>query len=129
MAEAIRCLLAINEVGKRSDQTNPMGQQVQRNFELTRDEVEAGSVERFFLGIAREAEARGGVARIQGRIGFFISGYEKDPRELFEIPQVRRYFHKLEAMAPFFLYYIADESQGALIRLFAKMFLNDGNFF
>jgi hypothetical protein len=32
-------------------------------------------------------------------------------------------------MAPFFLYYIADESQGALIRLFVKMFLNDGNFF
>src|SRR6266446_8876578 len=106
-----------------------MEQQLQRMFELTREEVEASSVERLLLGIAREGEARGGVSHVQGKICFFISGYENDPRELYEIPEVRNYFHKLDALAPFFLFFIASESQGALIRLFVKMFLNDGNFF
>ena len=82
-----------------------------------------------FLAIAREAEARGGVSRIQGTIGFFVSGYGDDSRELFDIPAVRDYFHEVDRVAPFFLYYIADESQGPLVRLYVKMFLVDGDFF
>lgn len=100
-----------------------MSQKLFHVFELTREEVEQGRVDRLLLGIAREGNERGGLSSIQGRITFFVSGYEKDPRELYEIPEVRAYFHQLDTLAPFFLYYIANEVHGGIVRVFLKMFL------
>jgi hypothetical protein len=40
--------------------------------------------------------------KCQGCITFFISGYESDPRALYEIPEVRHYLQQLESMPWFF---------------------------
>lgn len=97
--------------------------QTVRHFVLTREEVEGGAIERFLLGIGREAEAKGGISKIQGKIAFSISGYETDQRELWEIPEVKAYFVELDRTAPFFLYYIANEAHAPMVRVFLKMFV------
>jgi|JFJP01.1.fsa_nt_gi hypothetical protein len=38
----------------------------------------------------------------QGCVNFFISGYDSDPKELYEIPEVRHYLQELESMPWFF---------------------------
>ncbi len=47
-----------------------------------------------------------------GRISLVIDGYNKDPRELFEIPEVRRFIKELDAIWPYWFFFLsqADDS-------------------
>jgi len=92
-------------------------------FVLTREDVERCAVKRVLRFIGEEAEARGGISKIQGKISFSISGYDTDPRELWEIPEVKAYFVELDRKLPHFLYYIANEANGSMVRVFLKMFV------
>lgn len=95
-----------------------------RIFALSKEEIEAKQADRLILGIARHAEASGGLAKVQGQISFSVSGYDHDPREIWEIPEVRTYFHELDRIAPFFLYYLASEANGPIVRTYLKMFVD-----
>jgi len=48
----------------------------------------------------------------KGRLSLVISGYDTDPRELYEIPEVCRYMRLLDAEWPFWLFFLnqVDES-------------------
>jgi len=43
-----------------------------------------------------------------GRISLVIDGYNTDSRELFEIPEVRRYIQQLDAMWPYWFFYLSQ---------------------
>ena len=47
-----------------------------------------------------------------GRISVVIDGYNADSRELFEIPEVRRYIQQLDALWPYWFFFLsqADDS-------------------
>jgi hypothetical protein len=47
-----------------------------------------------------------------GRLSVVIDGYNADPRELFEIPEVRRYIQQMDAMWPYWFFFLsqADDS-------------------
>jgi hypothetical protein len=47
-----------------------------------------------------------------GRVSVVIDGYNADPRELFEIPEVRRYIQELDALWPYWFFFLcqADDS-------------------
>jgi hypothetical protein len=105
------------------DQETRTARQTVRHFVLTREEIKDGAVERLLFGIVKHAEAAGGLSKIQGKIVFSVAGYDTDPRELWEIPEVRAYFAKLDKQAPFILYYIANESHAPMVRVFLKMFV------
>ena len=47
-----------------------------------------------------------------GQISLVIDGYNNDPRELFEIPEVRRYIKALDEMWPYWFFFLsqADDS-------------------
>jgi hypothetical protein len=47
-----------------------------------------------------------------GRISLIIDGYDTDPRELFEIPEVRRYIQQMDALWPYWFFFLsqADDS-------------------
>lgn len=94
-----------------------------RVFVISKDEIMKGDILRLLLGIGQEAEKRGGISKIQGKISFQVSGYDNDPRELWEIPELKLYFKKIDETAPFFLYYIASELNAPIIRLFLKFFI------
>ncbi len=91
---------------------------------ISRDDIQAQRCERLLHQIIVKADKAGGLSRIQGRIAFAVDGYNDDDRELFEIPEVKTYFRKLDKIAPHFLFFIASEENGAYVRLFVKMFIN-----
>ena len=43
-----------------------------------------------------------------GRISLVIDGYNTDSRELFEIPEVRRYIQQLDAMWPYWFFFLSQ---------------------
>ncbi len=57
----------------------------------TRTEVEAGDITRLAASYGHPASRRR-ISHIHGRTSFTIAGYEHDDRELFEIPEVRRFY-------------------------------------
>lgn len=46
----------------------------------------------------------------QGKAGFFVKGYDEDPRELYEIPEVVAYFHKVEPEVKYWFYFLSTNS-------------------
>ncbi len=90
---------------------------------ISREEIEAQLCEDLLRLINANADNAGTRAAIQGSVTFTVGGYDSDPRELFEIPEVKSYFRKLDKIAPHFLFFIANEKNGWCVRLFVKMFI------
>lgn len=57
----------------------------------TRAEVEAGDIARLTASYGHPASRRR-INHIHGRTSFTVAGYEHDDRELYEIPEVRRFY-------------------------------------
>ena len=51
------------------------------------------------------------VRRFHGKLHFVVSGYEKDHRELPQIPEVRRYFAAIAQEWPHWLWFLARECE------------------
>jgi hypothetical protein len=45
------------------------------------------------------------LAQLEGRLNLFINGYDDDPRQLYEIPEVRRFYYSLFDVWPYWLYF------------------------
>jgi len=56
-------------------------------------------------------------AATQGKIEFSFSGYDTDPRELFEIPDVRRYIEALDLALPELFFFIRTEEPAYALKL------------
>jgi len=75
--------------------------------EFRRDEVERGDLARAhdLLSALREAAEFG-----EGRLIFFFSGWDDDPLEISDIPEIRARFGKLTEAFPYWLHFA--EKQG-----------------
>ena len=106
---------------------------------IDRDEVEAANLETFlgFLG-HYDITDPGNVepqllANLQSKIILTIDGYENDPRELFEVPEVCRYFQLIHEAWPYGLYFFNQQPAFATLQLLiwcnsgAKKARNGGN--
>ncbi len=60
--------------------------------------------------------------RLRGQVLFAIDGWNTDPREIFEIPEVRAYWAKLDRAFPAWSYFVVP---GALLRAFLFCLLQD----
>lgn len=72
-------------------------------FPITHEEVilnDTLSAEKFFGNIV------GAKSKLRGTVMFTISGYDSDPRELFEIEEVCTYCKKLIKAVPYMMYYL-----------------------
>ena len=49
------------------------------------------------------------VRLFQGRVDVVFEGWNDDPRELYEIPEVRTFLHRLDAEWPYWLYFLSTE--------------------
>lgn len=83
-------------------------------FVITRQQIEAEDAE-ISLEFLRSLVPTDNPQRIwshKGRLSLVISGYDADPRELFEIPEVRRYLRSIDEHWPFWLFFLnqVDES-------------------
>ena len=55
----------------------------------------------------------------QGKVEMSIHGYDTDPRELYEIPEVRKYVATLEAALPELFYFVRSEEPTSTLKTFA----------
>src|SRR6516162_1713428 len=71
----------------------------------SREEVEARDVSRASASLKRLLEPNN-ARRLKGKLVFGIGGYDADPRELFEIPEVRTWMRKLDREFPYWFYFL-----------------------
>jgi hypothetical protein len=71
----------------------------------SREEVEAGDVSKVSASLKKLLTPENG-KRLKGRLVFGIGGYDADPRELFEIREVRTWMHALDREFPYWFYFM-----------------------
>ena len=76
---------------------------------VDRTDVEALDVSSIAKNISRVLANRDTVERFRGRVDLAFHGYSNDPRELYEIPKVRRFCAKLDDAFPFWFYFLSAE--------------------
>jgi hypothetical protein len=83
-----------------------------------RKHVRVGDV-RLHLNTFGEGIPSEAIRRLRDGVIMTIAGYEKDPREIYEIPEVRSYWTKVQGLCPTVLYFAASEYPPALQAVFA----------
>lgn len=89
---------------------------------ITRDEVTNGSVGTVVERLMLLSDTKENAVRFCGRLSFSFGGWESDPRELYQIPEVVSYFREITRQWPFWLHFL--EKHGDSIGL-TVMLLND----
>ncbi|MEA3640257.1 MAG: chlororespiratory reduction 6 domain-containing protein [Lamprobacter sp.] len=89
---------------------------------IHRDEVEAGDIAPVLQQLEFMTETRELAERWEGRLGFVFEGWDDDPREVVEIPAVRRYFTNLTEAWPYWLHFI-EKVGGTLPRVLGLLCL------
>lgn len=89
-------------------------------LDITRDKIEkmetASLMERLLIFVDRVENVR----LYKHSMTFQISGYDHDPRELCEIPEVRRFFAAVTQEWPFFVWFLARK-MGSVALYFSLM--------
>ena len=82
-------------------------------YEFSRPMVEKCCFGHFLARFGPGELPRGeALARREGTMSFFIGGYDSDPRELYEIPEVRRFYSRFFDLWPYWLYFCALDNDG-----------------
>ena len=83
-------------------------------YQFSREKVEKGDYSVFLDRFGRPQLPEGSaLAKMMGGMAFMVEGYDQDPREIYGIPEVRRFYASLHAQWPYWLYF-CDLNQDAL---------------
>ena len=79
---------------------------------LSRPQVEAGGIQEPMIFLRHIVSNVDVAVEFMGRVSLIIDGYNHDARELFEIPEVRRYFKALDDQWDYWFFFLsqADDS-------------------
>lgn len=89
-------------------------------LEITRQEIEARNVASALERLHVIAETSESALRYKESMVFLVGGYENDPRELQEIPEVRDFFARLVQEWPHWLWFL-HRGVGAIVQLMAML--------
>ena len=73
---------------------------------IGRDKVESNDISLALSTLADLFADPNTVRRLQGRVSLLFEGYDDDPREVYEIPEVRRFCATLDRRFPYWLYFL-----------------------
>ena len=76
---------------------------------VDRTDVEAGDISRAATALLRALANRESIERLRGGVDMAFHGYSDDPRELYEIPEVRRFCAELDGAFPYWFYFLSAE--------------------
>jgi hypothetical protein len=80
---------------------------------VSRDEVERLDFSGCLGVLDSLIESREKAMRFRDRVVFGVDGYNDDPRELFEVPEVRTFVRELDAKWPYWFFFLS-KATGAL---------------
>lgn len=89
-------------------------------LEVSRDDIERCNIASTLENLLILIDTQENVLRYRASLLFQISGYDEDPRELPEIPEVRRFFFRLTAEWPHWFWFSA-RGFGALALIMALL--------
>lgn len=79
-------------------------------LEISRPTIERGQVAAILTRLLALTDTREHILAYQGRVSFMISGFDDDPRELPEVPSVRRFVAQLSIEWPHWLWFLLRNS-------------------
>lgn len=75
-------------------------------YQFSRDKVERGDVSDFLSRFHPDRLPAGpALASMMGTMAFAVDGYDTDPREIYAIPEVRRFYDAFHRAWPYWLYF------------------------
>jgi hypothetical protein len=77
-----------------------------------RDEVQSGTPKPTLDALRRFSESPDVARSFCERVDVAFHGYDDDPRELWEIPEVRQFVHLLDEQFPFWLFFLSKQGSG-----------------
>ena len=89
---------------------------------ITRESVDACDVRPLMEKLERFAAMREAAIAWEGKLKFYFEGWDSDPRETAEIPEIRRYFRDLSTEFPYWFHYIEKvrDTFGHVLRLLCR---------
>ncbi len=78
-------------------------------YAAAREDVESGNIGPALDFLNRLLRTRMG-KHFKGRLLFGVSGYDNDPRELYQIPEVRLWMRKLDQQFPYWFYFLSRDA-------------------
>ena len=106
----------VGRLGKRTTDAHAAGVTDRQLilYQFSRDKVERGDYSNFLSRFGLERLPRGEeLARLMGGMAFMVEGYDFDSRELYAIPEVRRFYGAFHRAWPYWLYF-CDLNQDSL---------------
>ena len=111
VAQATRKEVASHEARGRTRQKSEEDTASGRLFVVVdRTEVDAGDVSRVATALLRGLADRETIQQLRGHVDVAFHGYSDDPRELYEIPEVRLFCAELDGRFPYWFYFLSTES-------------------
>ncbi|MEP7351948.1 MAG: DUF4365 and DUF1817 domain-containing protein [Acidobacteriota bacterium] len=87
-------------------------------FMISHGEVESEDISGVNVLRARLTSTKELALHCQGKVEFSFSGYDEDPRELYEIDEVMRYIAALDAAFPELFFFVRTEEPMVTLKLF-----------
>jgi hypothetical protein len=106
LADKVRNL-TVNEIAKYMDMA---GAVVVRVFIIDRSDVENLNLAPYLSPLMAILKDRDAVIRRRQNVNVCFEGYNSDPRELYQIPEVRTFFSILDQQFPYWFYFINPAS-------------------
>ncbi|MGA8437147.1 MAG: hypothetical protein WB762_20110 [Candidatus Sulfotelmatobacter sp.] len=78
---------------------------------ISREQIEAGGINHP-LGVLRQLLRRQAVIKFCEQVEICVTGFDDDPRELYEMAEVRNFVSKLDAEFPYWLYFLTKRGTG-----------------
>ena len=85
-------------------------------YQFSRDRVEAGDARKFLSRFHRHHLPVGKqLGAMMDSLGLIIDGYDDDPREVYAIPEVRRFYQQLWERWPYWLYFCNLDTENLMM--------------
>jgi hypothetical protein len=72
---------------------------------IDREDIESGNETNFLSFLSEISSCREIAVGFQGRVEIYIHGYDEDPRELYDIPEVLTFLRKIDQIWPYWMLY------------------------
>ena len=89
---------------------------------ITHESVIACDIESLLKQLSQLVKSQEAATELEGRVTFYFQGWDADPREIAEIPEIRVYFQTLTEAWPYWLHFIekVGDTFGHVLRLLCR---------
>ncbi|MBL0139237.1 MAG: chlororespiratory reduction 6 domain-containing protein [Bacteroidetes bacterium] len=81
-------------------------------IEISKQEIESNDFQPVFRTLNRLLEDKETILYFFERVEISVGGYENDPRELWEIPEVKKFIEELDTQFPYWFYFLTKYGAG-----------------